>query len=265
MPHIGSPRSIVITGASSGLGAGLALSYAAPGRHLALTGRNAARLEEVAVRARTRGATVTALVIDVSDPIAMNSFLEDFDRAHPIDLLIANAGITSGTSPDRTLESLDAAREVIAINLGGILNSVIPAIDLMRARGHGHIALIGSVAAYRGLPDRPAYCASKAGVRIYGESLRPALAPFGIRVSVVSPGFFVSPMSERYLGTHLLELSLDQAVARIKRGLDRGLARIVLPRRLGVLLQLADLIPAWLGDWAIGRARFRIDPASKPR
>ena len=259
------PRHIVITGASSGLGAGLALSYAAPGQHLALTGRDAVRLEDVASQARALGATIASQVLDVSDLAAMSAFLGEFDRAHPIDLLIANAGITGGTAPDGTLETLDAARQVIAINLGGVLNSVIPAIELMRARGHGHIAVIGSVAAYRGLPDSPAYCASKAGVRIYGESLRPALAPLGIAVSVVSPGFFESPMSRRYLGAQPMAMSLDHAVARIRRGLDRRQARIVLPRRLGVLLQIADLLPAWLGDSIINQARFRIDPGTKPR
>ena len=259
------PSTVVITGASSGLGAGLALSYAAPDRQLALTGRDAGRLEQVAAQARARGATVTAGVTDVRDPAAMKEFIEQFDRTHPVDLLIANAGITSGTAPDGTLETLDAAREVIAINLGGVLKSVIPLIEPMRTRGRGHIALIGSVAAYRGLPDTPAYCASKAGVRIYGESLRPLLAPFGITVSVVSPGFFISPMSRRFIGSHQFELTLDQMVARIRRGLDRGQARIVVPRRLGILMQLADLIPARLGDWAVGRARFHIDRNPEPR
>jgi short-subunit dehydrogenase len=254
----------VITGASSGLGAGLALSYAAPGRHLALTGRDAGRLEQIAAQARALGAAVTTAVLDVADPAAMVGFLADFDRAYPVDLMIANAGITSGTAPDGSLETLAQAREVIAINLGGVMNSVIPLIAPMQARGRGHFALIGSVAALKGLPDSPAYSASKAGVRLYGESIRPALAPYGIKVSVVLPGFFVSPMSRRFHGPHQFELTLDQAVARIRRGLDLAQARITLPRRLGILLRLADLLPAGLGDLIIKQSRFRIDPAAPP-
>jgi len=259
------PRNIIITGASSGLGAGLALSYANPASHLTLTGRNAERLEIVASKARASGARVTSQLIDVADPAAMTAFLTGIDAAHPTDLLIANAGISAGTNPDGSLETLGSARDIIATNLGGVMNSVIPLIAPMRARGCGQIALIGSVAAYRGLPDSPAYCASKAAVRIYGESLRPALAPFGIKLSVVLPGFFESPMSRRYQGAHLFELTLEQTVTRIRRGLDRAAPRIVLPRRLGLLLQLADLLPAIFGDWAIGRARFRIDPEPPPR
>ena len=259
------PRHIFITGASSGLGAGLAYSYAAPGVHLSLIGRDQTRLDAVAARARARGATASAGIVDVTDTAAMRDFITAQDRDHPIDLLIANAGITGGTAVDGSLETLEAARAVIDINLGGVLNSVIPLLPLMQVRGRGHVALIGSVAGLRGLADSPAYCASKAGVRLYGESLRGALAESGIRVSVVLPGFFDSPMSAKFKGAQPLRLSLDQAVRGIRRGLDRRQARITLPCTLGLLLRLADLIPPWLGDRIMRQVRFHIDPTAKPR
>ncbi len=259
------PRNILITGASSGLGAGLALAYAAPNVHLILTGRDRGRIDAVAAQVRALGATASTGIIDVADAAAMQNFIAAQDRAHPIDLLIANAGITGGTAADGSLETLESARAVIDINLGGVLNSVIPVLPLMQARGHGHVALIGSVAGLRGLADSPAYCASKGGVRLYGESLRGAVAASGIKISVVAPGFFKSPMSVKFKGPQPFRLTLDQVVRGIKRGLDRGQARITLPWILGVLLRMADLLPPWLGDLIMGRVRFHIDPTAKPR
>jgi short-subunit dehydrogenase len=114
------------------------------------------------------------------------------------------------------------------------------------------------MAAYRGLPDSPAYCASKAGVLAYGESLRGALEPRGVRVSVVVPGFFASPMSARYGGRKLYQMSEAQAVARVVRGLRGRARRIVFPWQLVLLLRLADLLPAWCGDRIMRAFRFHI-------
>jgi len=253
-----TPQRIVITGASSGLGAGLAHAYAAKGIALALIGRDQARLASVAAACRTKGAEVMTASIDVSDAGAMTAVLAPFEGVAPIDLVIANAGIAHGSDATGALESPEAATRQIAVNLIGTINSIAPLLPAMRARRSGHIAVIASVAGYRGLPDSPAYCASKAGVRIYGESLRAALAGDGIAVSVVVPGFFTSPMSRRFIGAQPLAMSLEATVRRVVSGLDRRAARIVLPRRLGVLLQIADLLPASLGDAVIRRFRFHI-------
>ena len=252
------PRCVVITGASSGLGAGLARSYACPGRVLGLLGRNAARLEAVAATCREAGALVVCATLDVGDGAAMRAWLDALDDAHTVGLVIANAGMSAGTRPDGQPEGAAAAAAVVRTNLLGVLHTVEPLMARMLARGDGHVAVVASVAAYRGLPDSPSYCASKAGVRAYGEALRAALAPHGIAVSVILPGFFASPMSRRYLGAQPLRLGLDQAVRRTRAGLDRRAARIVFPRRLGWLLQAADLIPAVLGDRILRAIRFRI-------
>ena len=251
---------MVVTGASSGLGAGLARSYAAPGRVLALIGRNVARLEAVAAACRAAGAQVVTGILDVADGAATQAWLGSFDTAHPVDLVVANAGISSGTRPNGDPEGIAAATAVVRTNLLGVMHTVEVLVPRMLARGVGHVAVVASVAAYRGLPDSPAYCASKAGVRIYGESLRAALAPRGIAVSVIVPGFFFSPMSRRFLGQKRFLLELDAAVARTRAGLDRRAPRVVLPRRLGLLLQAADLIPAALGDRIMRLVPFRIAP-----
>jgi len=257
------PRCIVITGASSGLGAGLARGYAGPACTLGLVGRDAARLAEVAAACRARGAVVETAVLDVGDAATVGDWLLRFDSASPIDLLIANAGISAGTRPDGQPEGIEAACEAVRTNLLGVIHCVEPILPRMLARGTGHIAVVSSVAAYRGLPDSPAYCASKAGVLAYGESLRGALEPLGVRVSVIVPGFFASPMSARYRGRKLLLLTETQAVARVMAGLDRRARRIVFPRRLAVLLRLVDLMPAWCGDRIMRAFPFQIAP--RPR
>jgi short-subunit dehydrogenase len=258
--HVKPPRCVVITGASSGLGAGLARSYALPGRVLALVGRNAARLEAVAAFCRDAGAEIVTATLDLTDGAAAQRWLEALDAAHPVDLVVANAGISAGTRPDGQLEGAVAAVALVQANLLGVLHTVEPLLPRLLARGNGHVAVVASVAAYRGLPDSPAYCASKAGVRLYGEALRAALAPRGVAVSVIVPGFFASPMSQRFLGAKPFMLELDQAVARTRAGLDRRAARIVFPRRLGWLLQAADLMPARLGDRVVRAMPFRIAP-----
>lgn len=254
------PRCVVVTGASSGLGAGLARSYATPGRLLGLVGRNAARLEAVAEACREAGATAVTGVLDVADGTAVQAWLGGFDAVHAVDLVVANAGISAGTRPNGELEGIAAADALIRTNLLGVVHTVEALLPGMLARKAGHVAVVASVAGYRGLPDSPAYCAGKAGVRIYGESLRAALAPRGIAVSVILPGFFVSPMSRRFLGSKPFLLDLDTAVTRTRAGLDRRAPRIVFPRRLGLLMQAADLIPAALGDYILRAMPFRIRP-----
>ena len=253
---------MVVTGASSGLGAGLAVSYAAPGRMLGLIGRNVARLQAVAATCRAKGAEVVAGVVDVADCAAVQAWLAPFDATHRVDLVIANAGISAGTRPNGEPEGLVAAAALVRSNLLGVIHTVEVLLPSMLARGAGHVAVVSSVAGYRGLPDCPAYCASKAGVRAYGESLRAALAPRGIAVSVIVPGFFASPMSRRFLGPKPLLLDIDRAVTRTRAGLDRRAPRIVFPRRMGLLLQVADLLPATLGDLILHAVPFRIAPES---
>jgi short-subunit dehydrogenase len=252
------PACVVITGASSGLGAGLARAYASPGRILGLIGRNASRLAAVADTCRQHGAVVETAVLDVTDAAAVAAWLVALDTRSPIDLLIANAGISAGTRPDGRLEGSDAAREVVQVNLLGVIHCVEALLPNMLVRRRGQIAVVASMAAYRGLPDSPAYCASKAGVLAYGESLRAGLEPFGVRVSVIVPGFFASPMSSRYGGRKLFLLSEARAVGHVMRGLTRRARRIVFPWQLAVLLRLTNLLPVWCGDRIMRAFPFRI-------
>ena len=164
-------RSVLITGASSGIGRALALTYAAPGVRLALLGRDAARLEKVAAAARESGASVEAATVDVRDRLAMAEWIGAADARAPFDLAIANAGITTGLAPGALAEDPEAVRAIIATNLVGVLNTAEPLVAPMAARGSGQLAFIGSIAGLHGLPYSPAYCVTKAGVHAYAESL----------------------------------------------------------------------------------------------
>ena len=249
---------VVITGASRGLGAALARLYAAPGVKLALTARSAEPLEAVAAQCRDAGAQVETAALDVAEAEPLGAWLLSLEQSAPIELMIANAGTSGGPAPGEASEGLALASRQVRTNLLGAMNAIEPVAPLMAARGRGGVAVIASIAALRGLPYSPAYCASKAGVRAYGESLRPALAPFGVAVTVVCPGFFDSAMTERFKGHTPLLCSTERAAAIVKRGVDRRAARVEFPWLLVLGLRLADLIPTVFGDWIMRDIKFHI-------
>lgn len=253
-------RNIVITGASGGLGAALAGLYAGPGAALGLIGRDRARLDAVAGAAQAAGAKTIPGYLDVGDAAALGEWMRAFDAAHPIDLVIANAGISRGTAADGTPEGLADFTDQIRVNLLGAANTIEPILPAMRKRRHGQIALISSIAGFRGLPYSPGYCASKAGMRAYGEALRAALRPDGIAVSVVAPGFFETEMVRQFRGDKPFLLSLARAAELTKHGIDARRSRIVFPEILGLGVRITDLLPAWIGDSILRRFRFHIAP-----
>jgi short-subunit dehydrogenase len=252
--------SILITGASSGLGAGLAKNYAAPGMHLVLTGRDATRLEATAAACRDKGAKVTTGLFDVREAEPLGAWLVAQDEATPFDLVIAAAGVSAGTGPDDMPEGVELAGMQVRANLLGTMHTVEPLPPRMIARGAGHLAVVASTAALRGLPYSPAYSASKAGIRAYGEALRALLQPKGVTVTVVVPGFFDTPMTDRWKGPTPFMLSLDKMVAAIRKGLDARRSRVVVPRLLALGTQAADLLPAPIGDRIMRGFRFHIEP-----
>ena len=218
-----------------------------------LTGRHETRLESVAADCRGRGAAVTSAALDVTDAAALADWITAMDAARPLDLVIANAGISGGTDKAAGGEDESQARRIFAVNLHGVINTVMPAIALMRKRGRGQIALMSSLAGFRGFPGAPAYCASKAAVKAWGESLRGSLARDGIAVSVICPGFVRSPMTDVNPFPMPLLMEARHAAALIKRRLARNHGRIAFPWPMYLLVWLIAALPPWLTDRLLAR------------
>jgi short-subunit dehydrogenase len=246
-----SPRHILITGASSGLGAALAQRYAAPGVRLSLGARRLDRLEEVAATCRALGARVDIQRVDVEDKAATRAWVEAADAEQPLDLMIANAGISAGTGAGG--EGEDQARDIFAVNLVGVLNSIHPAIDQMRARKAGQIALVSSVAGYRGMPGAPAYSASKAAVLAYGEALRGSLGHDGIAISVICPGFVETPMTAVNNFPMPFLMKADRAARIIARDLARNRALITFPWQMRIIAWGLRALPSGFMTRILGR------------
>jgi short-subunit dehydrogenase len=252
-----NPNSILITGASSGIGEALAHSYAQKGRFLALTGRDAARVEAVGALCRAKGSEVEARVVDVTDADAMAAFVKEMDVRAPLDLVIANAGISAGTGSGSETDA--QARRIFATNVDGVLNTAMPAIQRFQqraspgAREVGQVAVVASLAAFMGFPGAPAYCASKAAVRVWAEAQRHELAPFGIEVSVICPGFVRSRMTAPNDFRMPLLMDADHAARIIRRGLARNRGCIAFPWRLYASVRLGSALPQWVKDRALGR------------
>jgi NAD(P)-dependent dehydrogenase (short-subunit alcohol dehydrogenase family) len=239
---------ILITGASSGIGAALAQEFAQPGVQLALIGRNTQRLKQVAALVRAKGGDPVIGEIDVRDGPALKSWILELDARHPFDLVIANAGITTGLAPGALQEDPEAVRGIFAINLFGALNTIEPLIGPMSARGHGRLAMVGSIAGVRGLPYSPAYCMTKAALRSYAESLRGTLQPKGVGVSLICPGFIKTPLNDSIEAAKPLEMSAARAAKIIRRGLERGRSLIAFPRLLYWGARLTSMLPSRLVD-----------------
>jgi len=237
-------QTILITGASSGIGEALALDYAAPDTILALTGRDAVRLEAVASACRANGANVISFVGDVRERERLSAWIVELDARHPVDLVIANAGVIAGMTGEHAIEEADAAYELLQINILGAANTVQPLIPRMMTRRSGQIALMSSIAAFVPLAHAPSYSASKAAILNYGKSLRDALLPHGVKVSVVCPGFVETRMSLAEKGPKPFMVSPAKAAKLIRYGLARNREIVTFPWFFSFVTWLSGLLPS---------------------
>ncbi|TLG78854.1 SDR family NAD(P)-dependent oxidoreductase [Methylocystis sp. B8] len=260
---------VFITGASSGIGRALAVAYASEGASLVLLGRDAERLEAAARACLAAGAEEAEThVADVRDRESMARIVQSAQDKLPIDILIANAGVATGLSPGQLLETPEAVRAMLKINVEGVFNTVEPAILPMCARKSGRIAIVGSMAGVRALPHSPAYCAAKACVHMWADSLRGQLAAYGVHVALIVPGYVKTPMSARtivktpFSARAIVKtsasgdveswqpgaLSDEEAARIIKNGLERRRDVIAFPRYMYWAMRLFSFLPAALVD-----------------
>lgn len=255
------PRSILITGASSGIGKALALHYAAPGITLFISGRDQQRLDDVSRQCRDAGATVSSWVGDVTDATGLKDWIYSCDDDCPLNLVIANAGVALGATEVKGLHQ--AAVDSFHINVNGVFNTVHPALEVMSNRrpypvNNAQIAVMSSVMGYAGMARSPAYSSSKAAVKHYGQALRGAFRGMGIGVSVICPGYVSSALTDRNSSKMPFLISAEKAAAIIARGLARNKPRITFPWQMVLIARLAINLPGFLVDrinkpWGVPR------------
>ncbi len=236
-------QSIAITGASSGLGAALALGFASHGKRLFLCARRIEQLEDVAAKCRAKGAEVEISRVDVQHPDEVTNWIESIDSQQPIDLLIANAGVFGGNTETDRLEDLGDAIALINTNLSGAIAAASGMAKRMQLRRSGRIALISSLAAFYPHADAPAYSSSKAGLTAYGLALREYLMPHGVGVSLIHPGHIQSDQTDMQIGSLPMIVPVDKAAARIITALEAGRSTISFPLTLRYLVFLNQLLP----------------------
>ncbi len=234
--------TILVTGASSGIGAALAKAYASPVTILILWGRNAERLAQTARECRNLGSTVRVLEFDLRNIGEIAGHIRNFDAVTPIDIAILNAGL-GGVSGEHEAESAQYALDVATVNFTAAVVGANAAAECMVSRGRGHIVLMSSVADSIPLPMAPAYSGSKAGLKMFAESLAIRLEHSGIRVSLVAPGFVDTAMSRQVHAPKPFMISAEVAAATIKRRLAKRGARIVIPWQYGILTAAFRCLP----------------------
>jgi NADP-dependent 3-hydroxy acid dehydrogenase YdfG len=251
-------RAVLITGGSSGIGRALALHYAGLDTVIGILGRDEPRLQAVAHDCAGKGAAVEHAAIDVRDRAVMRAWIEDFDRHHATDIVIANAGVMGGVRPGARLEPADFAYALMEANVHGVLNTVQPLLEPMMHRRAGQIGLIGSLAGFGALPDAPSYCASKSAVMTYGLALREAMRGTNVRVNVVCPGYVSTPMTKQLTGWKPGEISAEDAARRIASGLEKDRAIIAFPFMLALLSRIGGIVPDWLRQLGSRPFRYKV-------
>lgn len=250
IPQKETALKILITGGSSGIGAALACGYAGKGAALYLTGRNEERLRNVADQCLALGAAqVETAICDVSDRGAMRTLLTGWSEGRPFDIVYANAGISGGTAGASPKDLMEQSQMILDINVMGVIHTLEPTYEGMLKKKAGQIVLISSLASFSAWAGAPAYAASKAFVRVFGQALRPTLARNGICVSVVCPGFVTSAMTDANDFPMPFKMSAEKAARIIMDGVHRRRELITFPLLLSLLVRALGVLP----DTLLGR------------
>jgi len=245
-------QAVFITGASSGLGAALALQYARQGARLGLLARRSDALQQL-IATLPNPELHRAYGVDVCDHAALAQAAGDFLRhAGRIDVVIASAGVSYGTLSEHA-EDLDAFARLMAINVTATVATFAPFIAAMQQQGNGRLVGIASVAGIRGLPGAEAYSASKAAIISYCESLRLELKPAGIRVVTITPGYIDTPMTRHNAYRMPFLMPADRFAARAARAIAEGDSYRVIPWQMGIVAKVLRLLPNSLYDLAFAR------------
>ncbi len=233
---------------------------------LFLCGRDLTRLQETQKQCQDLGAMAFIYEFDVKNQTKCQEIILGILESYGLDLLVANAGISAGTLGG--CEGVEQVKEIFAVNFDGVVNTIDPAISWVTGKSKSQqnaqkthsqnltnssnpslqIAIISSLAGFRGLPSSPAYCASKAAVRVLGEALRGNLGKYGIAVNVVCPGYVKTPMTavNKFFMPGII--GVEKAAEKIALGLSMNKARIAFPCFLYFLILFVSFLPLCITD-----------------
>jgi NAD(P)-dependent dehydrogenase (short-subunit alcohol dehydrogenase family) len=250
-------KTVFLTGASSGIGEGLALAMAAKGATVGLLARREELLQDLAARCEAAGGKARYFACDVVDADAVHQaaakFRDEFGR---IDIMIANAGI-SGKSRETRDFVPSAVKEVVDTNLMGAVNVIHAVLPQMLERGSGQLVAISSLAGFRGLPKSAAYSASKAAMTAFFESVRLDVAHQGVDVTIIQPGFIRTPLTAGRESKMPFLMNLDDAIPHFMRAIEHKKKFAAFPWQLATIVRLGKIMPACLYDRVAGRAKYR--------
>ena len=245
------PQRVFITGASSGIGQALAKHYASQSATLGLVARRGEVLQALSAEL---GVECAIYALDVRDGDALEKAAQDFMAHFGVpDIVIANAGVSHGTLTEHK-EDIAAFKAVLEINVLGMLHTFQPFIDSMRQAGKGSLVGIASVAGIRGLPGAGAYSASKAAAISYLESLRVEMAPSGVHVTTIAPGYIRTPMTDVNTYKMPFLMDADVAAAKFAKAIENRRRFVVIPWQMSWVARFMRFIPPVLWDWAMKKA-----------
>jgi len=254
--------NVFLTGASSGIGAALAREFSRRGAHLGLVAR---RADELRALAQELSGNCRIYALDVTDRERLLEAARDFEaRCAGTDIVIANAGISTGVQT-QYYEDLEAFDRVLATNLNAVATCFHPFIGAMRARGNGTLVAIASVAGVRGLPGSEAYCASKAALISYCESLRVGLRGSGVRVVTIAPGFVRTPLTAANPYPMPFLMDAGPFAGRAADAILRGASFAVIPWQMAWVARLLRVLPNWLFDRLLAGRPRKPRAAQTPR
>lgn len=244
-------KNIFITGASSGIGRELCLSYAAPAVTIGMvSNEDSGALEDTARACRAKGAVGLTYLTDVSDSAGMRNCIAEYIKAvGHADLVIANAGVRH--EEDENYSDTEKSWRVMEVNVLGAINTISPFVPLMKSRRAGQLAVVSSISSFRGTQNSGIYSASKAAINIWMESLRLRLIPYSVKVTVLCAGFVKTAMTAELTFWQPGSLSAGRAADIIRTGIARSKRTCVFPWQSRIIWGVFKLMPGELYDFLI--------------
>lgn len=247
--------NIVITGASSGIGAGLVKHYAQEGNHLFLLARRLDRLQSLQILAKGLGAEVTVFESDVTKFEDLSLIAHELSSKYILDLIILNAGISTGHGTDNPPFALaKAVYETNFVHLHAFLEPIIPKL---KEQKQGQVVFISSLASLLTMPTSMVYGSSKRAMNAYAEGLRYMLKPFNINVTTIKPGFIVSELTDKNDFKMPFLLPLDRGVSLITKAIEKKRRIYAFPLKFVIIIKFLNLLPSFVREKIIISKSFK--------